>query len=177
MKTRADIYGQEAAELLREISMYPGVSQQQLIRFHPGKEEKIENLLTHLKRQGRTVLNENGCYFSQGEQTYGTDQGLIRSVWILLDFIERAEFHSPGEFPVKLLFFSAGEMYEVVYVAMGQEALVTQALKRSRQGESRRIVLVDDAAQIPLIDFPDICGFCTVGADGKVSYYKKAEEE
>ena len=27
MKTRADIYGQEAAELLREISMYPGLNQ------------------------------------------------------------------------------------------------------------------------------------------------------
>ena len=102
-----------------------------------------------------------------------TDAGLIRSVWVLLDFIDRVEYHSPSDFPVKLLFFSAGSMYEVVYVAAGQEALVAQALRQYRQGESRRIVLVEDAGQIPLLDFPDISGFCTVGLDGEVSYYKK----
>lgn len=177
MKTRADIYGQEAAELLREIAMYPGLSGQQLVRFHPGREDKVRNLLVHLKRQGRTALTETGGYFPQGEQAHGADTGLIRSVWVLLDFIDRVEFHSPSDFPVKLLFFSAGNMYEVVYVAAGQEALVTQALRQCKQGESRRIVLVDDAGQIPLLDFPDISGFCTVGPDGKVSYYKKAEEE
>lgn len=173
MKTRADIYGQEAAELLREISMYPGLSERQLVRFHPGREDKVRNLLVHLKRQGRTALTETGGYFPQGEQAHGADTGLIRSVWVLLDLIDRVEFHSPSDFPVKLLFFSADNMYEVVYVAAGQEALVTQALRQCKQGESRRIVLVDDAGQIPLLDFPDISGFCTVGPDGKVSYYKK----
>ena len=173
MKTRADIYGQEAAELLREISMYPGLSGQQLIRFHPGKEDKVRNLLVHLQRQGRTALTETGGYFPQGEHTRAADAGLIRSVWVLLDFIDRVEFHSPSDFPVKLLFFSAGSMYEVVYVVAGQEALIAQALRQYRQGESRRIVLVEDAGQIPLLDFPDISGFCTVEPDGKVSYYKK----
>ncbi len=173
MKTRADIYGQEAAELLREISMYPGLSEQQLVRFHPGREDKVRNLLAHLKRQGRAAQAETGGYFPQGEHMRETDAGLIRSVWVLLDFIDRVEYHSPSDFPVKLLFFSAGSMYEVVYVAAGQEALVAQALRQYRQGESRRIVLVEDAGQIPLLDFPDISGFCTVGLDGEVSYYKK----
>lgn len=98
-------------------------------------------------------------------------------MWVLLDFIDRVEFHSTSDFPVKLLFFSAGDVYEVVYVAAGQEPLITQALRQCRQGESRRIVLVEDAGQIPLLSFPDISGFCTVEPDGKVSYYKKAEEE
>ena len=175
MKTRADIYGKEAAELLREISMYPGLSEQQLVRFYPGKEDKIRNLLVHLQRQGRTVMTEAGSYFPQGEHTRVADAGLIRSVWVLLYFIDRVEFHSPSDFPVKLLFFSAGEVYEVVYVAAGQESLINQALRKCQQGESRRIVLVDDAAQIPLLDFPDISGFCTVEPDGIVSYYKKSE--
>ena len=175
MKTRADIYGQEATELLREISMYPGLSERQLVRFHPGKEDKIRNLLVHLQRQGRTVLTETGSYFPQGQHTRVADTGLIRSVWVLLDFIDRVEFHSPSDFPAKLLFFSAGDVYEVVHVPAGQEPLITQALRQCRQGESRRIMLVDDAGQIPLLDFPDISGFCTVETDGTVSYYKKSE--
>ena len=39
MKTRAEIYGNEAADLLRTVTMYPGLSEQQLLCFHPGKEE------------------------------------------------------------------------------------------------------------------------------------------
>ena len=62
MKTRADIYGQEAADLLREVSMYPGLSEGQLARFHPGREEKVRNLLAHLQRQGRGAL----CRLGQG---------------------------------------------------------------------------------------------------------------
>lgn len=53
MKTRAEIYGNEAADLLRTVTMYPGLSEQQLLCFHPGKEETAKALLSHLERQGR----------------------------------------------------------------------------------------------------------------------------
>ena len=53
MKTRAEIYGNEAATLLRTVTMYPGLSQQQLLCFHPGKSETAKALLSHLERQGR----------------------------------------------------------------------------------------------------------------------------
>ena len=86
MKTRADIYGQEAADLLREVSMYPGLSERQLARFHPGREEKVRNLLAHLQRQGRIALAETGGYFPQGEHVQGTDTGLVPCgyFWTLL---------------------------------------------------------------------------------------------
>lgn len=53
MKTRAEIYGNEAAALLRIVTMYPGLNMQQLLCFHPGKEEIIKTLLSHLQKQGR----------------------------------------------------------------------------------------------------------------------------
>ena len=53
MKTRAEIYGNEAATLLRIVTMYPGLNMQQLLCFHPGKEEIIKTLLSHLQKQGR----------------------------------------------------------------------------------------------------------------------------
>ena len=43
MRTRAEIYGKEAAELLREISMYPGILEGQLCCFHPDKEDAVRN--------------------------------------------------------------------------------------------------------------------------------------
>ena len=106
MRTRAEIYGNEAATLLRTVTMYPGLSQQQLLCFHPGK-------------------------------------------------------------------FADGELYEVAYVAHGQEALVCHAL-RGNKGGSRRIIVVDSPTQIAKIDCPDISGFCTVSQDGQTQYFKKA---
>ena len=62
IKTRADIYGMEVSELLREISMYPGINEQQLQRFHPGKEDKIGTVLVHLQKQGRIRKDISGGY-------------------------------------------------------------------------------------------------------------------
>ncbi|SQB10189.1 Uncharacterised protein [Enterocloster clostridioformis] len=173
IKTRADIYGHEATELLRIISMYPGLSQKQLCQFYPGRTDIIKNLLSHLERQGRIILSDSEHYFLYGNTRKETDNGIIRAVWVLLDFIEKAEYHSSSDFPVKIVFFSGGELYEIVQVTAGQEALVTHALHQNHTNENHRIVLVDDPGQIPLLEFPGITGFCTVDTDGNVSYYKK----
>ena len=174
MKTRADLYGREAAELLRIISMYPGLSEKQLCRFYPDKEDVTKNLLSHLSRQGRTRQADTGGYFPYGNSRAETDSGMVRAAWVLLDFIDRAEYHSSSDFPVKIAFFSGGELYEIIHAAAGQEALVAHALRQSRNSGSRRIVLVDNPEQIPLLEFPGITGFCTADAAGNVSYYKKS---
>lgn len=173
LRTRAEIYGKEAAGLLQEISLYPGIRQEQLYGFHPGREGTINNLLAHLKRQGRIAEAEVGGFYPYGECPRAPDSGMVRSVWVLLDFMDRVEYHSPGEFPVKIVFFSSGEMYEIVHVAEGQEALVSHAMGRNREGVGRRIVLVDEPRQISLLDFPGLTGFCTVDLAGNVSYYRK----
>lgn len=174
MKTRADIYGQEAAELLRLISLYPGLTQRQLEGFFPGKESSVvANLLIHLKRQGRIQSGGNGAWFPYGKAPQ-SDLGLMQSVWVLLDVIDRVEYHSPGDFPAKIIFFSNGEVYEIVYAAIGQEALISHALKQDARQEGRRIVLVEEPGQIPQLDFPAIAGFCTVSSSGQVLYYQRA---
>ena len=172
MKTRAEIYANEAADLLRTVTMYPGLSEQLLLCFHPGKEDIAKALLSHLERQGRIFQADSDGFFLTG-QTPKTDRTLVRAVWVLLDFIQRVDYHAPADFPVKLVFFADGELYEVAYVAAGQEALVCHAL-RNNKGGSRRIMLVDTPAQISKIDCPGVSGFCTVDAHGQTNYFKKA---
>ena len=173
LRTRAEIYGREAAGLLQEISLYPGIRQEQLYGFHPGREGTVKNLLAHLERQRRIAETEEGGFYPYGECPRAPDSGMVRAVWVLLDFIDRVEYYSSGEFPVKIVFFSGGEMYEVVHVAEGQEALVSHAMGRNREGVGRRIVLVDEQGQIPVLDFPGKIGFCTVDLAGNVNYYRK----
>lgn len=54
MKTREQIYGQEAAGLLRDVSMYRALTEMQLLKLYPHKESKIRNLLSYL--QSRAAL-------------------------------------------------------------------------------------------------------------------------
>lgn len=173
MKTRAEIYGVEATELLRAVTMYPGILEIQLFRFYPGKEEKVKNLLSHLKRQGRITQREDDSYVPYKAAPGAVNGSTIKSVWILLDFIDRIEFHSVSDFPVKIIFFADGELYEIIPVPTGQEVLISQALLRNKESPGRRIVLVDMPEQISNIDFPGISGFCTVDSLGQTTYYQK----
>ena len=144
---------------------------QQLLCFHPGKEEIIKTLLSHLQKQGRIFQTDTGGYFPSGWAAK-SDNSLIRAAWVLLDFIGQVEYHAPGDFPVKLIFFANGELYEIVYAASGQEALINHALRDDRSG-GRRIILIDNPEDIRRIDCPGISGFCTVDAAGQVHYFKK----
>ena len=76
MKTRAEIYGNEAADLLRTVTMYPGLCEHQLLCFHPGKEDTAKALLSHLERQGRIFQTESGGYFPAG-QSAKIDRALV----------------------------------------------------------------------------------------------------
>ena len=89
------------------------------------------------------------------------------------DFIGRADYHAAADFPVKLVFFADGELYEVAYAADGQETLVSHALRGSKGG-SRRMIVLDTPTQISKIDCPGLSAFCTVSADGQTQYFKKA---
>ena len=175
MKTRSQIYGKEAAGLLRAVSLYPGLSSEQLCRFYPGKENTMQSLLAQMEKQGRIMQAKNGCWFVYGADSTVVDAGTRRAVWVLLDFIEQADFHSSTDFPINIVFFARDEVYEVIDIPAGQETIITQALCQIREEPGRRLVIVDSPEQIPALEIPGVSAFCTVGADGAVRYYQKQE--
>lgn len=177
MKTRAQIYGKEAAGLLRAISLYPGLLEEQLCRLCPGKEAAAKSILGRLEKQGRVTQSDTGSWFLYGSDTQSADAGTRRAVWVLLDFIEQTEFHSSSDFPVKVIFFAKGEVYEVIDLPTGQETLISQALRQSREEPGRRILIVDSPQQIAGLDIPGVSAYCTVAEDGTVCYYQKATTE
>jgi hypothetical protein len=173
LKTRDQIYGVEASDFLRNVAMYKTLTEDQLFRFYPGKEAVIRNLETHLAKQGRLYHNrESRRVSASAEWDSKVDSGLLAAVWVLLDFIDRTEYHSPSDFPVKIAFFAGGEMYEIIYVPYDQEVLMNHALAGKGETEAWRIILVDRPSQIGAIDIPNTCGFCSVDPDGAVRYYK-----
>ena len=150
----------------------PAASVSNPASFHPFKISCPSAQISPPMQKLHTRSFAGGGYFLAG-QTPKTDHALVRAVWVLLDFIRRVDYHAPADFPVKLVFFADGELYEIAYIAAGQEALVCHAL-RGNKGGSRRIMLVDAPAQIAQIDCPGISGFCTVDEEGRTNYFKKA---
>lgn len=172
MKTRAQIYEREAAALLRDISMYHVLTEGQLLRLHPGKKDKIQNLLAYLVRQNR-IWQVDDFYCAAPDSMKHMDRGLFAAVWVLADFADQVEFHSAGDYPVKVIFFADGEVYEIVHAAQGKEILLSHVLANAGEQPSRYLVVVDNPAQIMELQIPNVNGYCTVSPDGDVSYYRK----
>ena len=124
-------------------------------------------------KQGRITYNPDADRYAVNEDCdSNTDLELIAAFWVLLDFIEKAEYHFVSDFPVKISFFADSEIYYVIHVPFGKETLINHALAGLPADSSQRIVLIDDPAQIQSIDIANTAGFCTVDTDGSVRYYK-----
>ena len=68
MKNRAAIYQREAAEMLHNISLYPGLTEEQLCRFFPEKEATAKTLLSHMLKEGRIFCAGNDRYYANKEK-------------------------------------------------------------------------------------------------------------
>ena len=172
MKTRGQIYSQEAASLLRDISMYKALREGQLLRLYPKREGKMKGLLAYLVKQGR-ILQEGDTYFASPGCVKHVDKGLMAAVWVLADFANRVEFHAVGDFPAKIIFFADDEIYEIVHVEEGKEMMLSQMMGRQAEDPSHYLVLVDAPEQIAELNLPNVCGYCTVSPDGEVQYYQQ----
>ena len=153
--------------------MYHAITQEQLLGLYPNKQKQVLNLLAYLVRQKRLFLDGDGFYRTT-DQPEEFDRGLSAALWILIYFIDRVDYHSIGsEFPTKIVFFAQDEVYEIIYIAYGQEALVNNILSSQAKDPPNYIILVDRPEQIPGIDVPNVSGYCTVSPDGQVQYYQK----
>ena len=173
MKTREQIYSKEAADLLRNITTYHHIRHDQFLRLYPGKEDKIANLLSFFIKQGRLQFDKKLNMYHDGTEA-SPDYEMLAAIWVLADFIDRTDYHSSTDFPAKLIFIADGELYEVIYVASGNEALIEHALARQPNDAEKRIVIVEDSGQIARLSIPDVTAYCTVDMDsGSVQYYKQ----
>ena len=172
MKTRAQIYEREAAALLRDISMYRAMKEEQLLRLYVKNEAKIKNLLAYLVKQKR-IVQEGDTYFASPGCVDRTDKSLMAALWVLADFADRVEYHSVGDFPAKIIFFADDEIYEIVHAEQGRETLMAHLLGAPGEEPSHYLVLVDAPEQIAELDLPNVCGYCTVSPDGEIQYYQK----
>ncbi|MBQ8910274.1 MAG: hypothetical protein IJY91_04475 [Oscillospiraceae bacterium] len=159
-------------QLLAEISMYPGVLQQQLIRLHPEQPKKVKHILVYLEAQGRIKISKRGKVYPINYQEAAGQTPIAPAIWVLLDFLPKVTYHSCSIFPVAVVFFVRDQEYHIVCVPAGNEALVTTALMQQQNHSAKQILLIDTVEQIPKLNLPGVIGYCTVDATGCVQYYQ-----
>ena len=133
---------------------------------------KINELLIYLTKQER-LLYEEGLYRAAPGHDGKVDKALFAAVWVLVDFIDRVEYHAVADYPAKIIFFADGEVYEIIHIEQGKETMMTNILAVSGDIPSRRLVMVDTPEQIGKLNISNTCGYCTVSPEGEVQYYQQ----
>ena len=171
--TRTTFYANEATEILNEISTYPGLLKKQIIQLHPGKESQTENILSFLQKQERIYRDKNKGFYKVGCVDRRNHDAIVRSIWVLLDFLTDVDYHAASEYPVMIVFFIRGEEYQIIYAAEGNEGIIGAILRQQSEYNARRIILIDNPWQIENLLYAGITAYCTVTYDGQIHYYKE----
>ena len=177
MKSRNQIYRGEGERLLKLITTYHALQYEQVLQFFIRNRNSLKSLITSLIKQGRIYYDQDrGLLCNTPESSDSPDYGMIAAVWVLLDFKKAVVYHTSGEFPVKLHFFSQDEVYEVIYINPGQEALINHVMASIPVKEANRLVILESEQQAAQINIDGIKAFCMVSPEGTVNYYTKQKK-
>ena len=102
------------------------------------KPDVFEKLLFHLQNNRRVYYDKNTDIIYADNDTK-LNMETIKCLWVLCDFIYKADFHSSSDFPVNLIFFGEQELYEVSYIAPGKEAIFEQAFNNFEANNKRTL--------------------------------------
>ena len=173
MKTREEIYSQEGASLLHIITTYHALTYEQVIRSFRKKPDTISHLIQNLLKQGRIYYDpDKNLLLDRPEAADEANAGIIAAYWVMLDFEKAVVYHTSGEFPVTINFFSNAEEYEIIYDPEGKEFLLNR-IHAKQKTDANRLVIVSTPDQARELHIPHVLAFCTVASDGTVSYYQK----
>lgn len=176
MKTRNEIYHGEAEALLHVITSYHALIYEQVLKTFPRKEDSLKTLIKRLIKQGRIYYDSHqNLLCDTAESANAPDWEMISAYWVLLDFKKALVYHTSGDFPVKIHFFSNDEAYEIISVPAEQEVLINHVLAQTKDTDTNRLVIISSKEQAMRIQIPNVAAFCMVEPDGNVSYYQKKE--
>ena len=118
LKNRAAIYQREATEMLHNISLYPGLTEDQLCRFFPEKEATAKTLLAHMLKEGRIFCAGNDRYYanSVGSRAAALRLRLCNAVHRQLCYLAEKRRYAGRYFSAVSFFVAAGlsQRYSVV---------------------------------------------------------------
>ena len=168
----------ELRELKQLLGEYGVLATRQLYAyFHYKSPAVVQNIMGYMSRGGMIAVDDDLQYaaLTKAAMKAGADQKLIASFWVLLDSIQRIEYHARAAYPSQLFLFMDGAEFEVLYAALGDEALISSVYSKKDE-DTRYFVVVEQPEQIETLEIPRVEWFCTVAEDGKLEKYIQEDE-
>lgn len=168
--------------VLNLIRQYNVMKPEQIFAFFRDEEKAVTRSLKKLEKTRQIYKNPYTGFIASNEFAYSLkDDGTIKCVWVLADMLRKkhVEGHyltGKEDFPVRILFFSGQDIYDILYVGAGDIKLVNGMYAKSRYLGENHIITVEDKTLIGEIAVPGVIGFCLVHEDGQVEYYKKTSK-
>jgi hypothetical protein len=164
-------------EILDFIDAYETLRQEQLEKFFPNSGK----IVGYLVKTGRLFISPDKIFLSTDEKPR-PDKCLIAALGVLADLSGKVKNHARAAAPVQIAFTThSGDFYEIIYVGLGMEAIMTASLGMQDAASGRdkdyvdttkRIVIVEDKSQMERLLIPGIARFALVQPDGNLSYFK-----
>ena len=170
-------FNARAEAVLSFMDTYGVLKTSSLEKFLPGSEKVVSYLVKHR----RLFFNIDKTYLGTNEKPV-PEKILSAALGVLGDIFEKVQTHGRAVPPVQISFLTRNnEYYEIVYVSLGMEAMVTAIfetrLAAYTQGEkcyhtTKRMVIVECKSQMDRLDIPGTMRYALVRPDGGITYYR-----
>lgn len=163
-------------DLLALIYHYKALLIRQLHLWFFGQETVVDHLLRRFSLAGRIRCDEQRAACSAEWLSKGNPACEL-AFWCLLDFRDSVEYQLPGTHGVTIAAFTENGEYDLVSVLPGHEQATSAVVQAQREALGQRLIVVlQQPAQISLIQIRSVTAYCVVAADGRTTYYTTAKE-
>ena len=134
----------------------------------------LNTLITQLQREKKLIRSMEWVALSE-EALENKREGVEEAMWVFDDFFQRIDYFTGVDFPAIVCFFADGAEYEIIYVPVGQEYIISKSVAAC-DNPPKRLVTIKNTDQISKISIPNITAYCITEPSGKTNYYKRKEE-
>ena len=173
---------EKMAKRVRDLLCRYNVMSQVLVEaFFPGEEKAVRRAVKSLEKSRQIYRNPYTGFLASNEFSYGLkDNGTMCCLWVLADVIKRktVEAHFLAEhedFPVRILFISSQELYDILYVGPEEVQLVNGLYAESRRPGENHLVVLEKEELIDKIRIPNVTGYCVVREGEAIAYYRRKQ--
>lgn len=169
----AEEHREDMKKMREFISEYKVCKLEQFDRYLYDKEPKIKKYIRDQMVKRNMMFISDGMCSAEPDWHRNYDAGMIKALWVMLDFCEESDYNSVANFPTKLRFSKDGDVYDVCVAEPGKENTINLFYGKFCNEPSKFIVVVEDKEQMMKLDFEGIIAYCIVNDDGRIIYYRK----
>ncbi len=160
--------------MIRLLNIAGALTYKQLLSMTKLSPSVLNTLITQLQRENKLVHKKDWVALNEAALE-NKQSGIYEVMWIFNDFLPRAEYYTHGEYPAVICFFADGKEYEIIYVPLGQEYIISKSVTDS-EDPPKRLIAIENTDQIEKISISNISAYCITEQNGHTKYYKRKEE-